>query len=95
MNKKGYVYIIGNNRPTVYIGVTSDLRKRIWQHKEDLVKGFSSKYKLHKLLYYEVFENIELAIRREKQLKNWRRGWKIDLIRSINPEFIDLYLNIE
>jgi len=95
VNKKGYVYIIGNNRPTVYIGVTSDLRKRIWQHKEDLVKGFSSKYKLHKLLYYEVFENIELAIRREKQLKNWRRGWKIDLIRSINPEFIDLYLNIE
>ncbi len=88
---KGYVYFIGNNRPTIYIGVTSNLIKRVYQHKQHLVKGFSQKYKLTKLLYYECFESIEEAIRREKQLKNWHRQWKLNLIKLKNPRFKDLY----
>lgn len=94
MTKQGFVYIIGNNRPTIYIGVTSNLIQRIYQHKKNLVKGFSSKYKLKKLLYYETHDDIEEAIKREKQLKNWHRDWKINLIKSKNPEFIDLYKEI-
>jgi len=94
MSKKGFVYIIGNNRPTMYIGVTSNLIQRIYQHKKDLIKGFSNKYKLHKLLYYESYDNIEEAITREKQLKNWHRNWKINLIKSKNPNFNDLYKKI-
>lgn len=94
MNKKGFIYIIGNNRPTLYIGVTSNLIQRIYQHKKDLVKGFSSKYKLHKLLHYESYDNIEEAIARKKQLKNWHREWKINLIKSKNPNFDDLYQEI-
>ena len=94
MNKKGFIYIIGNNRPTIYIGVTSNLIQRIYQHKKDLIKGFSSKYKLHKLLYYETYDSIEEAITREKQLKNWHRDWKINLIKSKNPKFNDLYQEI-
>lgn len=85
---------MGNNNLTLYIGVTSDLHKRIYQHKQKLVKGFTARYKLHKLLYYEVFDNIEDAIKREKQLKNWKRQWKLDLIKSMNSEFVDLYLNL-
>lgn len=94
MNKKGFIYIIGNNRPTLYIGVTSNLIQRIYQHKKDLVEGFSSKYRLHKLLHYESYDNIEEAIAREKQLKNWHREWKINLIKSRNPKLQDLYEEI-
>lgn len=94
MEKQSFVYIMGNNNLTLYIGVTSDLHKRIYQHKQKLVKGFTARYKLHKLLYYEVFDNIEDAIKREKQLKNWKRQWKLDLIKSMNSEFVDLYLNL-
>ena len=94
MNKQSYIYIIGNERPTVYIGVTSNLIKRVYAHKNKLVDGFSKKYNLTKLLYYEVFEDIYHAIEREKQLKMWRRRWKLDLIREKNPEFKDLYKDI-
>ncbi|MBL7159323.1 GIY-YIG nuclease family protein [Candidatus Microgenomates bacterium] len=94
MKRQGFVYIIGNNRPTLYIGVTSDLVKRVYEHKQGLVKGFSKKYKLHKLLYYEIFDDIYEAIKREKQLKNWHREWKLNLIKSKNPSFKDLYPEI-
>jgi putative endonuclease len=90
----GYIYILGNQRPTLYIGITNDLIKRVWQHKQELVEGFSRKYHLHKLLYYEKLDTIEEAIKREKQLKNWRREWKLDLIKSQNPKMKDLYSEI-
>ncbi len=76
---------------TLYIGVTSDLIKRIWEHRQDVAKGFTSKYKVHKLVYYEVFCRIEDAIKREKQLKKWNREWKISWIEKSNPNWPDLY----
>jgi len=75
----------------LYIGVTSDLKKRIYQHKTDMVDGFSKKYHTHLLVYYEVFESIDSAIQREKQLKEWRRNWKIELIENKNADWNDLY----
>ena len=91
MKKLCAVYILTNStNSTFYIGVTSNLPKRIWEHKNKVVEGFSNKYNLHKLVYYELTENIEAAINREKQLKNWHRNWKINLIKEINPEFCDL-----
>ncbi len=88
---KGYVYIVGNDRPTLYIGVTSNLVKRIYEHKHELVEGFTKQHGLHKLLYYEQFDTIQEAIAREKQLKNWHRQWKLNLIKQKNPTFDDLY----
>ena len=87
-----YVYIICN-KPygTLYVGVTSDLAKRIWQHKEHFVEGFATKYRLEKLVWYECHDSIEAAITREKQIKEWRRAWKINLIQEMNPEWRDLY----
>ncbi len=82
---------MGNDRPTLYIGITNNLGRRIYEHRNDLVKGFTNKYKLHKLLYYEICSEIINAISREKQLKNWKREWKLVLIRGKNPEFKDLY----
>ena len=79
MKKKGYVYILTNkNNTTLYIGVTSNLVKRIWEHKNKVVEGFSSKYNLDKLVYYEVFEDIETAINREKYLKGKKRQYKTE-----------------
>ncbi|MBS0351685.1 MAG: GIY-YIG nuclease family protein [Proteobacteria bacterium] len=93
--KSGYVYILANQpNGTLYIGVTSDLRKRIWQHKNKHSDGFTAKYHLDKLVYYEVFEDIESAIYREKRLKEWQRKWKISLIEKINPLWKDLYMEI-
>lgn len=92
--KPGFVYILGNNRPTLYIGVTSDLIRRVYRHKQGLIDGFSKKYGLYKLLYYEIFDDIIEAIEREKQLKNWHRRWKLNLIKSKNPNFKDLYSEI-
>ena len=90
--KKGYVYILANKHNTVlYIGVTSSLIKRIYEHKNKFVDGFSKKYNLDKLVYFECHESILDAISREKQLKNWHRSWKFDLIEKKNPLFIDLY----
>lgn len=89
--KKGYVYIMSNNRPTLYTGVTSDLVKRVWEHKEGIGSYFTSKYRLHKLIYYETCETIRQAIIREKQIKDMDRGEKIKMIKSFNPGFEDLY----
>lgn len=95
MEKKGYIYIITNySNTTLYIGATSNLTKRIWEHKNKVVEGFSKKYNLNKLVYYEVFDDIENAINREKFLKGKKRQYKIDLITKMNKEWIDLYKTI-
>ncbi|MBR6298826.1 MAG: GIY-YIG nuclease family protein, partial [Candidatus Gastranaerophilales bacterium] len=89
------VYIITNfNNTTFYIGVTNDLKRRIYEHKNKIIEGFSKKYNLDKLVYYETTQDINSAIKREKQLKNWHREWKINLINKFNSEFRDLYDNI-
>ncbi len=76
---------------TLYIGVTSNLIKRVYEHKNDIIEGFTSKYKIHKLVYYEQTNDIKSAIEREKKLKNWHRQWKINLINEHNPAWKDLY----
>ncbi len=87
-----YVYMLTNKKKGVlYIGVTSELQKRIWEHKEKIYKGFTAKYNADLLVYYEIFDAPEHAILREKQLKNWHRDWKINLIEADNPEWNDLY----
>jgi len=92
MNKICAVYILTNfNETTFYIGVTSDLKKRIYEHKNKVVEGFTSKYNVDRLVYYELTDSIVTAINREKQLKRWHRQWKINLIKEHNPEFIDLF----
>jgi putative endonuclease len=89
------VYIITNlNNTTLYIGVTSNLAQRIYQHKNKTIKGFSSKYNLTKLVYFEQFEDMENAIIREKRLKEWHRDWKERLISKMNPAWQDLYSSI-
>jgi len=85
-----YVYIIGSESGTLYIGVTNNLERRMYEHKNKLVKGFSSKYSCNKLLYYEEFDDIGFAITREKQLKNWNRKKKVSLIEKENPGRRDL-----
>ena len=92
LEKTPCVYLLAS-KPygTLYIGVTSDLRKRIWQHKNNLVEGFSHKYKVHRLVWYELHETMYTAIEREKNLKNWKRDWKISLIEQQNPYWSDLY----
>jgi putative endonuclease len=93
--KKGYVYILASERNgTVYIGVTSDLVKRIYEHKNNLTDGFTKEYSVHKLVHYEIFDDIYEAIRREKALKKWLRNWKLELIEKGNPEWRDLYEEI-
>ncbi len=88
----GYTYIMSNKIRTVfYIGVTSDIRNRVFKHKKGRGSIFTSKYKCHYLVYYEWFQYINHAIEREKQLKNWHRDWKINLIKEQNPEMKDLY----
>ena len=85
------VYIMTNYlNSTFYIGVTNNLYRRVKEHKDKYNKGFTSKYNLCKFVYFEISDSIEIAILREKQLKNWKRQWKIDLIQSINPSFKDL-----
>jgi putative endonuclease len=86
------VYILASRRNgTLYAGVTSDLFKRMPEHKQGLIEGFTKKYGVHMLVYYETHPTMEAAIRREKQIKEWRRLWKIRLIESMNPEWIDLF----
>lgn len=93
--KRFYVYILTNKPYGVfYIGVTSNLPKRIYEHKEEVAHGFSKQYHLKMLVYYEVFEDAENAIRREKRLKKWTREWKINVINQFNPEWKDLYEQI-
>lgn len=91
MNKGGYVYIMANISKTLYTGVTSNLIHRVYQHKNNLVKGFTQKYNLHLLVYYENFETIEQAIIREKQIKDMNRNDKLKMIYKFNPRFEDLY----
>lgn len=92
MEKQPAVYILASGyNGTLYIGVTSNLIQRIWQHKSDLVEGFTEKYGVHSLVYYEVHEQMLIAIEREKQLKKWNRQWKIDLIEKANPAWKDLW----
>ena len=89
--KEYYVYILSNQINSVlYIGVSNDLIRRMYEHKNKLVNGFSKRYNLNKLLYFEKTDNVEVAIQREKQLKNWHRQWKLNLIKENNPEFKDL-----
>ena len=89
--KAGYVYIMSNyTRTTFYIGVTSDLAKRVFEHQNSLREGFTKRYRIKYLVYYEDAGSIVEAIAREKQLKNWHRSWKINLIKTMNPEMRDL-----
>lgn len=91
MNKTYYVYILTNlSNKVLYIGMTNNLVRRMYEHKKKLVKGFTSRYNLVKLIYYETTNDITSAIKREKQLKNWHRQWKINLIRTKNPDYKDL-----
>jgi len=78
----------------LYVGVTSDIQKRVFEHKENLIEGFTKKYNLHTLVYFEVHPDIREAIIREKQIKNWKRSWKIELIEKMNSEWRDLYSEI-
>lgn len=94
-NKQPAVYILASKKNgTLYIGVTSDLAKRIWEHKNDLVEGFTKRYKVHNLVWYEVHDNIDAAIEREKKMKEWQRVWKTKLIEKDNPSWNDLYNSI-
>ncbi|MFN2365085.1 MAG: GIY-YIG nuclease family protein [Desulfurivibrionaceae bacterium] len=95
MNKQPAVYILASKRNgTLYTGVTSNLVKRIWEHKNDFVEGFSKRYTLHHLVWYEVYETMESAIQREKRVKGWKRAWKMKLIERLNPDWHDLYHKI-
>lgn len=89
--KQYYVYLLASKKyGTLYIGVTSQLSQRIYQHKECMVDGFTKKYNVHQLVYYEIHEDINAAILREKQMKKWNRQWKINLIEQNNPQWVDL-----
>jgi len=93
--KESYIYIISNkNRTVLYIGITSNLTRRIEAHKNNIGSSFTKKYNVSDLLYFEKFTAIEEAIKREKQLKKWNKDWKWDLIKSTNPNLIDLYSEI-
>lgn len=87
-----YVYILASRKNgTIYIGVTNSLRRRVWEHKNGLVEGFTKRYSIHNLVYYEKFGGIKKAIHREKCIKKWRRQWKINLIEEQNQNWDDLY----
>ena len=93
--KSFYVYILASKRNgTLYIGITNDLVRRVYEHRGGLVEGFTSRYHVHLLVHYEEFSDSISAITREKQLKAWHRSWKIRLIQESNPEWCDLYLEI-
>ncbi|CAG9164897.1 hypothetical protein LMG23992_00043 [Cupriavidus laharis] len=95
MRKTFYVYLLASARNgTLYLGVTSDLVRRVWEHKNEFVKGFSQKYGVHQLVWFETHESAEAAITREKQIKKWNRGWKIKLIEGMDPYWNDLYPTI-
>lgn len=88
----GYVYIMANTRyGTIYVGVTSDIVRRVWEHENDVLPGFTRQYGLHTLVYFEVADRIEGAIQREKNIKHWPRRWKTAMIDGMNPQWEDLY----
>ena len=87
-----YVYILASKRNgTLYVGVTNNLKRRIYEHKNDLVEGFTKRYKVHRLVYFEQTTDINSALHREKQIKAWKRKWKLDLIETTNRNWDDLY----
>jgi putative endonuclease len=93
--KQPVVYILASQRHgTLYTGVTSDLRRRVWQHKNDFVEGFTKTYGVHRLVYYELCTDMTSAIAREKQIKHWNRSWKLRIIEKMNPEWQDLWPQI-
>ena len=92
MAKPGYVYILASGtNGTLYVGVTSDLVRRAWEHRQGVVPGFTSRYHVHRLVYFEEHGDIRDAIEREKRLKKWNRAWKLQLINENNPSWNDLY----
>jgi putative endonuclease len=94
--KKLVVYLMASkSNGTLYVGVTSNLAKRCWQHKSGYMDGFTKKYQIHLLVYYEIHRTIRAAIAREKQIKKWKRAWKIRIIEERNPFWIDLYEEIK
>ena len=94
-DKQSCVYILASHKNgTLYTGVTSNLIQRVYQHKNNLIEGFTKKYGVHSLVYYELHENILSAITREKQIKKWKRQWKIELIEKNNPNWKDLYFEL-
>ena len=95
MKESFFVYILASQcRGTLYVGVTSDLIKRVYEHRSGTHEGFAHKYDVHRLVYYETFEDASGAIAREKQIKKWRRAWKLRLIEEHNPEWRNLYEDI-
>ncbi len=95
MEKGGFVYIMASRRNgTIYIGVTSDLIKRAWEHREGVADGFTKKYGCKMLVWYQQFEDIEEAIKREKQMKEWKRLWKLREIEEMNPDWTDLFRSL-
>jgi putative endonuclease len=92
MQRQPCVYILASQRRgTLYAGVTSELAKRVWQHKNDVLPGFTRRYGVHRLVWYEPHESMAAAIAREKAMKAWKRQWKIELIERRNPQWLDLY----
>jgi putative endonuclease len=92
LEKRGYVYIMASKpNGTLYIGVTSDLLKRAWEHREGVAEGFTKRYGCKLLVWFEVHDRIEMAIQHEKQMKEWRRAWKIRRIVEMNPDWTDLF----
>lgn len=92
MTKPGYVYIMASTRNgTIYVGVTSDLQKRVWEHREGVIPGFTKRWGCKMLVWYEAFDDIQDARRRELQMKDWKRLWKLRVIEEKNPEWDDLY----
>lgn len=95
MDKQPAVYILASKRNgTLYIGVTSNLQKRGWEHKNDVIEGFTKRYRVHQLVYYELHADMPSAITREKQIKKWNRSWKLELIERQNPGWKDLWEGI-
>ncbi len=91
-DKHYYVYILASHRNgTLYVGFASNLIQRTFVHKNDIIEGFTKKYQVHRLVHYEVFEDRDEALKREKQLKKWHRKWKLELIEKNNPDWKDLY----
>jgi len=91
-----YLYILASKKNgTLYTGLTNNLKKRVWEHKQNLVPGFTKKYNVHHLAYFEKFHDVYSAIAREKRIKKWKRQWKINLIEQMNPDWNDLYDNFD
>ena len=95
MEKAGFVYIMASRKNgTIYLGVTSDLPGRVWEHRNDLVEGFMKKYRCHTLVWYHAYDTIEEARQRELQMKEWKRAWKLREIEGLNPDWEDLFETI-